>query len=601
MPGPASQAKSKRPRPAPPPPVRAFGRSLGDFGKLHPAERTLLKCCRAGEYAVISDERPDEETAANRVRASFVRFLALGGDERAPVHERGVLLHGAWLEGVLTLEAARIEYPLVLASCRIQRIDALRASIATLNLHASRLEEGCGADGLRSDSAILLRNGFHSLDEISITGATIGGMLDCSEGRFEGPGGVALACDALKAAGFSIRGGSAIGGIRLHGAVLAGDLDCAGAHLQNDGGPALSCDAADISGNVFLANLHALGEIRFPGVAIRNHLDCTNARIENAAGNTLLCERAAISGNLFLDDGFHSVGQIRLHNATIGGSVSLSLARLENAAGNALICDAAQIGGVLFFRELTSLQGGVDLSSVQVRFLCDDVASWNGARGRLVLDGFVYEAFAGGATTDARARIDWLHMQRADHLSDEFRPQPWEQLIGVLRAMGHPEEARRVAMDKQTQLRRSGRLKWWRRPLHLLYWLLVGYGYRPMWLLGWIALVWLSCASAYWAATNPAWFGAETHLLASPPADTASAARPPDYRNFVPLIYSADVLLPVVDLGYKDEWQPVVAERAGNPLIWGQLLRFLYWFEIAFGWVAGLLLVGVLGNLIKKD
>jgi hypothetical protein len=68
-----------------------------------------------------------------------------------------------------------------------------------------------------------------------------------------------------------------------------------------------------------------------------------------------------------------------------------------------------------------------------------------------------------------------------------------------------------------------------------------------------------------------------------------------------PLIYSADVLLPVVDLGYKDEWQPVVADRDGNPLIWGRLLRFFYWFEIAFGWVAGLLLVGVPGNLIKKD
>jgi hypothetical protein len=34
----------------------------------------------------------------NRVRADFLRFLMLGGDKDAPIHEKGVQLQGAWME-----------------------------------------------------------------------------------------------------------------------------------------------------------------------------------------------------------------------------------------------------------------------------------------------------------------------------------------------------------------------------------------------------------------------------------------------------------------------------------------------------------------------
>src|SRR3546814_2310360 len=75
---------------------RVFGRSLSDFGTLWPAEDALLECSRIGAPTVISETRPEAETKTNRVRAAFVRFLALGGDEQAPVHENGVELQGAW-------------------------------------------------------------------------------------------------------------------------------------------------------------------------------------------------------------------------------------------------------------------------------------------------------------------------------------------------------------------------------------------------------------------------------------------------------------------------------------------------------------------------
>lgn len=533
----------------------ATGRSLSGFGRLSPAEKVLLDCCRRGEAAMISDELPEKETSTNRVRAAFVRFLALGGDERAPIHSRGVQLAGAWLTGLLDLQAAALEHLLVLVGCRIERIEAIQARIKFLNLSGSRLLEGLVGDGLTCAGNVFLRDGFH-----------------------------------------------ATGGVRFLGARIEGELDCSGSRFEVAEGDALSCDSAIISGYMFLRDgFHSTGRVNLLGVRIGSNLECGKGRFDNPKGDALNLDRAMVSGNVFLRDSFCATNRVNLTLARIGGSLDCCGGSFANREDKALVCSAARVTGPFFFRDLKELQGGVDLSGMQVGSLCDDALSWDGARGCLWLDGFTYDRLAGSAPTEAATRIRWLDQQYPDHLAGAFRPQPWEQLIAVLKSMGHPEDARNIAIAKQGRLRRAGKIVRGTRPFHWLYGLLVGYGYRPMRVLVTTGSVWLLCFLAYWAATNPAWFGAETHLLAPPVREQGGSRPSPDYGNFVPLIYSADVLLPIIDLGYKDEWQPVVADASGKPLFWGQALRFLYWFEIAFGWVAGLLLVGVLGNLIKKD
>ena len=79
------------------------------------------------------------------------------------------------------------------------------------------------------------------------------------------------------------------------------------------------------------------------------------------------------------------------------------------------------------------------------------------------------------------------------------------------------------------------------------------------------------------------------------------SAPAPDYATFFATAYALDVLLPVMNLGYKNEWEPVFADARGKPLAWGIALRAMVCAEIVFGWVSSLLLVGVLGNLIKND
>lgn len=471
---PAATRKAKAEKPAHP-----LGRSLSDFPDLSDAERELLACCQKGEVATVGDTCPKEETPANTVRADFVRFLALGGDDKAPVHEHGVYLVGAWLTGPLDLIAANAPRRIGLWRCRIEHIDVRQASLRLLGLGGSHLVQGLMGDALHCAGDVFLNNGFHATGEVGFCGATI-----------------------------------------------EGDLNCEGAHFENPGGAALTCDDARVTGRFLFRDYH--------------HPD----------------------------------------------------------------------------RKIVPLkvEGSINLCLMEAGSLCDQDGGWGA--GQLVLDGFTYGRLAGGGPTDAESRIKWLLRQRPDHLGKAFTPQPWEQLASVLRTMGHADEARKVAVAKHESMRNAGRYVGDSRLWDWIYGNLVGYGYRP-WKLFRIAFwVWAFCTLAYLAAVRPSAVGTGTYYLGPPRSEPnaaclvqRAAARSetpcpyavPRYQDFFAPIYSLEVMLPIINLGGKERWQPVISDAAGRPLFWGHALRILYWLHTAFGWLAGLLLVGVVGTLIKRE
>lgn len=53
----------------------------------------------------------------------------LGGDECAPVHEKGVQLRGAWIEGELNFEGATLPHSLRLTYCHLNTTPNLRDSV----------------------------------------------------------------------------------------------------------------------------------------------------------------------------------------------------------------------------------------------------------------------------------------------------------------------------------------------------------------------------------------------------------------------------------------------------------------------------------------
>jgi hypothetical protein len=236
----------------------------------------------------------------------------------------------------------------------------------------------------------------------------------------------------------------------------------------------------------------------------------------------------------------------------------------------------------------------------------------------LLLDGFRYGRFIDAevfdphsdnwtrhfSPTDADTRIRWLDRQRDEDRTINFKPQPWEHLIKVLREMGHQEAAKQVAIAKQTRLRketRAGAL--W----HRIYGVLCGYGYRPGLLIVWAIGVAVVCAALFKVGASIGVMAPTDRRVIEEVKDiacrpeyggnwtTCSSLHASGYPSFDPIVYSFDLILPVIATQQTKDWAPQSVWRFG----------ILFWLmarvENLVGWIFGLMFVAIVSGLIKKD
>jgi hypothetical protein len=65
----------------------------------------VLDNAAAGK-AAISGAIFHEVSQTDTIRGAFIRFLLLGGEQLAPIHEKGLMLRGARIDGDIDLEGA---------------------------------------------------------------------------------------------------------------------------------------------------------------------------------------------------------------------------------------------------------------------------------------------------------------------------------------------------------------------------------------------------------------------------------------------------------------------------------------------------------------
>ena len=163
--------------------ARPTGRSLADFGHLCDAEMKVIAATREGTAAIFDGALP---TARRTVRADLVRFLALGGDDAAPVHEQGVLILGGCIDGNLDLDGCTLVANLQLLYCELKGELSLRgASTHTISLSGS-LCSRIHANSVQVSGDFIMSAGFCATGLVRLSRAQISGRLDCDGGCFEG-------------------------------------------------------------------------------------------------------------------------------------------------------------------------------------------------------------------------------------------------------------------------------------------------------------------------------------------------------------------------------------------------------------------------------
>jgi hypothetical protein len=484
----------------------------------------------------------------------------------------------------------------------------------------------------------------------------------------------------------------AAGAVSFNSARIGQNLSCSGGKLQNlDSalGPkaiALECGAVKISGSVCLINaggtpLQATGMINFNTSEVGQHFDLRGATLQNPSGTALDCQGGKIAGAVFLgvnpDDPaglpFRADGKVSFIGATVGLQFICQSGAFRNAsksqsddayADYALELSSIRVADAIFLgagkqkAELPdptgyppTIKGSVNLGGATVRVLIDDglvtlgediegkrglwrnVTAQDGSVRRCILNlnQFTYERMAGDDACDSQLRAAWLERQAPEDLGAEFKPQPYEQLVTVMRAMGYDDAADEIARSKRVRERQAARTRnagqakgswtafWdallvaklggvatavWGLLVNFLEFVFlqwfIGYGYRMsraviflFILTGGFALFYNGAfqqgaivpldKDVRDAASQPAAL-LETvppsnkfsfKLVAAPECKIWSVTKCPGIADqaiplFNPWLYSADVMVPIVTFGQKAAWAPTPNVGIKLPVV-GQL------------------------------
>ena len=533
-------------------------------------EQDLLDECVLGRVAYLPDKQDvptDTSDPDRRVRASLIRYLMLGGcdgEGGARPHPKGIVVQGGWIDGVIDLAACSSELDLSLFHCLFPSDITLRdAKLGAVHLTGSDTNAQVDLHRLRTRSEVLLRDGFKAVNAVDLAGATIGGQLDCSDGQFHSPDGVAInAATAKIAADVFLRGKefSADGEVRLLGAEIGGQLSCYDGRFRNPDGVAIDVSAAQIGADLFLRDAQVKGKLSF------------------------------------------------IRSKTIGNVDATGLAQ-DGIAD----FEAAEIGQGLLWQKVSGNVSGVDLTEAKVGVLRDDEASWENVPW-VFLGGFRYERLLDPLSI--RVRKSWLQKsingdvpikergfgliksKNVGQLPDapqKFDPRPYTQLAEVLARDGQRTMAAEIRIEREDRQRQA---EFDRARARLPYgaggdWILLRamfsycgrgafralfrYGHAPAHVLLWIGGIWAFGTVLYgtiyaygqmapnsdviltsrdWLAGAEACLGMVRDCAIAPLHAWEKTASFQDYETFEAYLYALDLFVPLDALGQENSWSP---------------------------------------------
>jgi len=160
-------------------------------------------------------------------------------------------------------------------------------------------------------------------------------------------------------------------------------------------------------------------------------------------------------------------------------------------------------------------------------------------------------------------RVKWLHRD-----IDGYLPRNYETLAAMYRQHGDDAGARTVLLARERQHRKQ--LPWYGRPWSWLQEITVGYGYQPLRAGAWLA-AFLSTGTLVFGLHHPPVLNGTPH-----PA-------------FNSLIYSLDLLVPLVNFGLRNAYDPQGVER------------WLAYLLIAVGWIFVTTIAAGIARVLRRQ
>ncbi|WP_106397988.1 translocation/assembly module TamB domain-containing protein [Actinocorallia populi] len=496
----------------------------------------------------------DQGRAVSAAGLHAVHFIADGAE-----FEGRVSLRGAQVAGDFRLIGARVSCDLggmallcnglgagqvLLNRLHARGRIAMRNAQITADLSAEEAVLVCDAEGrafsgegLTAVNARMAR--LRAQGKVSLRGSHFSGVIELADAHLTAAGtDPALLASWVTAGGLLLNGLTATGRIVLRGSQVNGQTYLDGARLTGDGENAIVADGLHTR-TLRLHGARFEGEVNLRVAQITDQLFAREAEFVNPGGVALRLSRAEVVGDVFLERTAFT-GTLRVAEARIGRTLQLRETVHEQPDGRVLEAKGLQAGRLVL--KPARLAGTVQLSHARLGILEDDPSRWPEA---MELDGLVYEALE--PRTDPQARLDWLSRDPRG-----FQPQPYEQLAAHYTALGQQHHAQTVLLARERRQGRgaSGAGRIWSR----LQDVTVGYGYQPARAAAWLALL-VAIGSVVFSVSEPRPIKKDEH---------------PDFN---PVMYTVDLLLPIVDLGQ---------ERAFNPVDLHQWFSYLL---VAAGWI----------------
>lgn len=511
-----------------------------------------------------------------RIRAEVVAALALGAAPATPGRTAGVRMRGAVIVGALDLRHGTVDVPLTMLNCtfteELRFDESVTKSIDLKGSHLVRIV-GTGAHirgsltlsrveitggGPNAASLQLLTvdtdlrcNRLRCTGRLTLINARISSTVLLNFAELRNPGDVVLNLGGMTvASSLYFSEGTIEGHLRMPGLSVGGVLVMTRTTLA--GHPAegpqahqsITADAMDIGGDaLFDHGFAASAQIDLTGAKFGGRLSFKDARLAttNPDWPALLARAVTVTRGFYIGDGFHSAGAVQLTGTKIGGH--LDLYRMAPGSGP-LELYYAKAGTVRDGRTVNGshVAGGVD--------------SWP---AHVQLDGFSYEAF--DPYLPAEQRIKLLRRQPG------YAAQPYEFMAAYYRELGHDQAAREILIEKE-RVRHAGfrRLS---RVGSVISSTALGYGYLPR-RAAFIALAVQAAASVFYAFNVP------------------TAIHPGDQVTYYPVLYAADLFVPIVHFGQTDAFQ-----SHGFAACVAYVLPYL-------GWALGLAIVAGASRTLSK-